>query len=178
MSLTEMTIQKALDIVDIVTPLMINRSQENRHYFGYSELKGFDIIDVLNALKLFNAFNYYQKGILQKIDKDKILTDANYDNSFITNLCSSLVPDQILTELNVYEYNSIEYIAKVFELTNELDTLKMLVESETVESFLRYCTKIGWDDSDYWLKVYYRLGIVFNPNDEMINTYRQNLNKE
>lgn len=173
-----MTIQKALDIVDIVTPLMINRSKENRYYFGYSELKGYDIIDVVNALKLFNAFNNFQKGILQKIDKDKILMDANYDNAFVINFCSSLVPDNILTELNKYKYRSSEYIAKVSELTNELDTLKKLGDIETVESFIRYCTEIGWDDSDYWLKVFYRLGLVFNPNDEMINTYRQNVDKK
>lgn len=174
MSLTEMTIQKALDIIDIITPLMINSSQEDRHYFGYSELKGYDIIDVVNALKLFNAFNYFQKGILQKIDQDKIIRDANYNNSLVIYLCDSLVSDYIITELNKYKYGSTEYISKVCKLVDHTEFDKFMSSgSETIESFLRYCIKIGWDDPDYWTKVYYRLGLVYNPADEMLKSFRQ-----
>jgi hypothetical protein len=172
MSLTEMTIKKADEIIDIVTPLMINRSVD-RFYFGYSELKGYDIIDVDNALKLFNAFNYFQKGILQKINEGKIILDANKDNALVMNLCFRLVPDYILSELNKYRYGSHEYISKACELVDESNYLKLLGDGETVESFVRYCIGIGWDDPDYWVKVYYRLGLLLNPEDEMLKSFRK-----
>lgn len=66
-----MTIQKSNEILDIVIPLMINRSQVNISYFGYSELNGYDIYDAENALKLFNAEYYFNKGSSEESEINK-----------------------------------------------------------------------------------------------------------
>ena len=173
MSLREMTIQKANEIMDIVIPLMINRNQEDRSYFGYSELKGYDIYDVDNAIKLYDAFYYYKKGSLEKEELNKIW---NNDDAFLYNLCRSLVPDKTLTELKKYKYRSSEYFSKVFELVDHKEfDIFMNSENETVESFLKYCIKVGRDNPEYWVRVYYRLGLVYNPDDEEIKSLnRQN----
>jgi hypothetical protein len=176
MSLREMTIQKANEIMDIVIPLMINRSQEDRSYFGYSELKGYDIYDVENALKLFNADYYFRKGSSEESEINKLLLNAKSDNAFLINLCFYLVLDSIIDELRKYKYRSSEYFSKVFELVDHKEYDKfMSAENETIESFLKYCISIGRDNPEYWLRVYYRLGLLYNPDDEIINTLNKNM---
>ena len=173
MSLIEMTIKNALDIVDVITPLMKNRSQEDRFYIGYSELKGYDIIDVDNALKLFNAHFYFRKESLDEKEIIKLFLNAKSDYALLLSLCESLVPDAILDELNKYEFGSHEYIAKDFELVDRADNLEVLKYRETIEFFLKHCVSIGKDNPEYWIHVYYRLGLVYNPDDEIINSFNR-----
>jgi hypothetical protein len=165
-----MTIQKAKEIIDIIMPLMINRNQEDRFYLGYSELKGYGIIDVDNALKLFNAHYYFRKENLDEEEINKLFLNVKSDNALLLNLCESLVPDQTIDDLNKYKYGSSEYIAKDFELVDRADNLVVLKYRETIESFLKHCISIGRDNPEYWVRVYYRLGLVYNPDDEEINS--------
>lgn len=172
MSLNGMMLQEAQGIIDLFTKLLINRSGENRYYFGYSELKGYDILDVENAVKLLTAYHCF---ITEELDKEKLKeleNNAINDNAAIMNFCSALIPDQILSQLNQYNYKSSEYIAKECELVNHLDNLKMLGERETIDSFLQYCIRIKKNHSEYWPKVYYRLGLVYNSEDETIKSLK------
>ena len=60
MSLKSISIELADEIIKIYSDLLIKREKVNIHYYPYSALKGYDIFDIENSLKLLTAHRVYK----------------------------------------------------------------------------------------------------------------------
>lgn len=177
MSLRRMSIELANEVIKIYTDLLIKREENNIHYYPYSVLKGYDIFDIENALKLLTANRVYNSAELKEQNLSEYRKYASEDGGAVFTFFSAFIPSNIFKQLIKFPYGSTEYRQKEFELLYDEEMPKEMRkffarQTETVDSFLDYCIKLGSDNPEYWIKVYSRLNLSYS-QAEIIVKYLQ-----
>lgn len=167
----EMSYKLADKIITLYSNLLINSKKFKPHEkYSYSDLGGYDIIDVSNAIKLNIAYRVFINDDQKPIDLAKY---AETSSGALFGYLDLFYPDHIVTELNSICGDDIHAFAKRYELkkdiSNEIQT--QLFNEETPESFLEYCISIGKSDHDYWEKIYDRIGITWDSSDDYDRIY-------
>ncbi|MCC7147327.1 MAG: hypothetical protein IT443_12845 [Phycisphaeraceae bacterium] len=139
-----MTITEAKHIIDVVATALIGTGHR---YHPVSALKGYDILQISNALKLRIAGEF-----LYLTGRD----DFHEQFKYCVQLCgtcfycvtSTFVPDNQVDEILADRVLDMFHNEKVGEL-------------ETEESFGNYCAFVGANDPAYWRKIYARIGLEY-----------------
>jgi len=158
-------------IVDLYSGLLINiKNLRQYQKYGYSDLKGYDVIDIVNAMKLIIAYRFF--------NNEKIEDTNNYvsaASSAISAFSTQFFPDEIAQKLKLIDLtDDRQAVLDYFKLTRDSDLLemnKLLNPQETPESFLKFCTFLGTTNTDYWETVYSRLGITWETNNDRDRIY-------
>ena len=162
-----MSIELADEIIKIFSDKLILRDKKNIHYYPYSTLKGYDIYDIENALKLLTAYRVYNSADLNDEKLAEYKKYASEDGGAIFSFFRTFIPDHIFKRLIKFPYGSVEYRQKEFELVYDKEmTIEMrkffAKETETIDSFLDFCLQLNRTNSNYWDNVYSRLNLIYN----------------
>ncbi len=145
----------------------LNNSSLSKKY-RYSDLNGYDIIDISNAMKLLAAFRVYNTYLLDQKKRAEIENYAVQDASGLHNYFFHFFPDEDYDKLiHVYidnEKEVIEYSNLANYILNS-ETYHLFSEQESPQSFLKFCIELGRSDPNFWGKVYERIGISWETND-------------
>jgi hypothetical protein len=187
----EMSYNLADQIITLYSNLLINSEKFKPHEkYSYSDLGGYDIIDVSNAIKLNIAYRVFISDDQKPIDVAKYTETSS---GALFGYLDLFYPDHIVTELNAICGDNIHAAAKRYELTKDIlkEIQTRLYKEETPESFLEYCISIGKSDPEYWKKIYDRIGITWDSSDDydriyinialqygLLNTKKINVEKE
>jgi len=161
-------------IVSTYSALLMNvDSLDLYKKYSYSDLQGYDIIDVSNALKLMIAYRVF---INNDINETKIEELKKYTEAGAVALISFLdlfYPDQVVLELNKIDPNDKMAIVKSINIKKDslAEIESQFRKEETPDSFLEYCLNVGKLDPDYWELIYKRIGITWETNDEYDRIY-------
>ncbi|MCE9540453.1 MAG: hypothetical protein K8R85_14730 [Bacteroidetes bacterium] len=162
MSLTKLNYSKADKVIDIYASLLESLPNLPLYdKYGYADMKGYDIIDILNSLRLITAYRVY---ITNTID-DKTLTEfkkyASEDGGAVFNYFNHFVPDNEKAEMDKLDKHSPDFLINSIRIISdfqESDLYKVVMKNETSTSFLDFCIGIK-GDSKYWDKVFKRLSL-------------------
>jgi hypothetical protein len=159
-----MSYNKAEEIITLYASLLENNEFRTPKYskYAYRELKGYDSIDILNAMKLDTAYRYFEAGY----DADKVLKAkeyASFCDSGIVMFSFFFVPDDVAKALDAIDYtDEKEAFGKSILLTlddKEFEMNRALRSEELITSFFEFCVLLGNSNSDFWNAVYKRLKI-------------------
>jgi hypothetical protein len=149
-----------LETIDLISAALDNPPG---FYIAYSKINNLSIPELQIAVNLFVAYDFYKTT-----DFDKIKASADNCDSAIINIMGRYIPDEIVNELNKYEYQSSDYRHYEYELVygkewpNKFtEHLIKISNNETATSLLDYCINIGKYNPDYWEKVFSRLNIKY-----------------
>jgi hypothetical protein len=145
-----MTVTEAEHIIDLVSTAL----QDESHLYGQhpvSALQGYDIFDILTALKLRIANEFLL--LSRRPDFEQQFSEGLrlYDN-IPWQIMHSFVADDQLGQIGARPVMSA-----VDPATMQLD--KRFASAETGSSFGDYCKSIGSKDPSYWQHIYERIGI-------------------
>ena len=170
MPLKKMSYKTAAKIFDLYCDRLINLDKLGKYKkYGYSDLNGYDIIDVSNAMKLLAANRLFNTYSLDDNNKAELKKYASEDGAALINFFFHFFPDDIASKLQRIDPNDEKGIIEYSHLTSDAinsEMYKLLNREETTDSFLNYCIDIGRTDPNYWGKVYDRLGILWETNDD------------
>jgi len=161
-------------IIDIYSHLLMNLNKLGFYEkYRFSDLQGYDLIDVSNAIKLMIAYRVF---ISSDIDESKIEELRKYavaGSAALLSFLDNFYPDKIVFELNKIDPNDKMAFSTHIEIKkdSEAEIKALLYNEEHPDSFLHQCLLIGRSDSDYWEKIYNRLGITWETNDEYDKIY-------
>jgi hypothetical protein len=179
MSLTTISYSEASRIVDLYSKILTQSERLSLYKkFRYSELNGYDVFDIDNALKICSAYRVYKTEILDDNSIEKLKKDSSIDGGACMSFFSLFAPDNIAQQLNNLDYHKDRN--EIYNLDidfSETDLWKAFSKSETHDSFLEFCLSIEKTDINYWEKVYSRLGIIWDERDEYDPIYNVLLNK-
>lgn len=169
MSLKKMSYNTAQEIVDIYSNLLVNKGRfSDFSVWGYSDLKGYTIFDVDNALKVIIAYSVFNLRDNDENGLAKLKGYCSHASTATLAFFDSFVPDEIIPEIEKLDPSDKTSVIKFIDLKgyfedNEL--YKIYKHKETHESFLNYCLYITKKDKDYWEKIYERLELVWDAKD-------------
>lgn len=175
MALNRISLKNAMEIVDLYSYLMENNkgAQNNK----YSEMKGYDVYDIDNSLKLLIAFRVNSSVSFDENRMKELKDFASWAQNGTYYFHLNFIPDEIYNELSKYEYKSPDWIIASNRLLSDGDFISKdfheLINKnlETMESFLDYCIKLHKKHSNYWLLVYSRLNLNYVMDDEIIENW-------
>jgi len=149
-----MTIEEAEKILDIVSTAL-EEKRIHRHP-PISALKGYDIYQILTALKLLIANEFLH--LAHRDDFDVQFAEGLRLYGVILIQLWRFVPDDQVDNIRaVGVFNPID--------PSNLSTMTFKDErwssEETVASFGDYCKSVGTEDPIYWQKIYTRLGLGY-----------------
>lgn len=183
MALTTLSFKEAQKIIDLYASILIhseNLGLNNR--FRYSQLKGYDIYDIDNALKLTSAYRVFNCKERSDTALSKLREATNVDGGASMSFFNLFEPDNIVQQLNKIDLsNPTEAIIKQREIRGDYfqsQLWKDFSKTETHESFLNFCLQLDMADRDYWEKIYDRLGITWDDRDEYDEIYFVIQNKD
>ncbi len=170
MPLKKMSYNTANKIFDLYCERLNNVAKLGRYKkYAYSDLNGYDVIDIANAMKLLAAYRVFNAS---SVDDSKITELKKYASEDSTGLIiyfSNFFPEDIANKLRRIdpedEKGIIEYVHLTSDWMNS-ELFQILSKEETPRSFLDYCIDLGRTDPNYWGKVYDRLGITWETNDD------------
>lgn len=167
MALTKMSLETAEEIISLYTDLCSKEAPSNKYkVFKYSDLKGFDIIDINNAFKISSAYQVFDLGS-ENIDKIKEFIKSA--EMVVGGFSFFFAPDEVAKKI-------IELDKKNKDATKEYLLLRRLLpkrdieDLESIESFFNYCISIDRQNENFWELVFNRLRIQFddiNTNDSI-----------
>ena len=170
MPLKKMSYKTANKIFDLYCDRLINLDKLGRYKkYGYSDLNGYDVIDISNAMKLLAANRVFNTYTLDDTKKTELKKYASEDGSGLTAFFFHFFPDDIASKLQRIDPDDENGIIEYSHLTSDTmnsEMYQLLNKEETPESFLNYCIHIGRTDTNYWGKVYDRIGILWETNDD------------
>jgi hypothetical protein len=149
---TTMTVSEAERLLDILTAVLQN-DRYPRGQRPVSALHGFDIFDVMTALKLRIANEFLQLSGRPDFDQQFAEGLKLYDG-VPWSVMSMFVADDQLGQIGARRVMSA-----VDPATMQLD--KRLASIETGSSFGDFCKALGRNEADYWKHVYQRIGIDY-----------------
>jgi hypothetical protein len=149
MARSTMTIQEADRILDVVSAALQDESHSHGH--AVSALQGYDIFDIVTALKLRIANEFLL--LSGRSDFDAQFSDGLrlYDSIPWQIMNSFFADDQ------VGQIGAKRAMSMVDPATMQLD--KRFVSVETGSSFGDFCKSLGATAPNYWQRVYDRIGI-------------------
>ncbi len=169
MPIPKMSYNTADKIILIYADLLINNSKLGQfEKYSYSILDGYDLIDILNALKLTTAYRVYTTEYIDDRKLDEFNRYADEDGASLTQFFFFFYPEEVVSELKNLDPNDKKSLIESIKLTeNSQSELKLLYgKEETVKSFLDYCLHIGNSNPNFWELIYNRIGITWETNDE------------
>jgi hypothetical protein len=170
MPLQKMSYKTANKIFDLYCDRLINLDKLGTYRkYGYSDLNGYDIVDISNAMKLLAANRVFNTYNLDETKQAELKKYASEDGSGLTTFFFHFFPDDIATKLSRIDPNDDKGFVEYAHLTSDTmnsEWYKLLNKEETPTSFLNYCIQIGRTDPNYWGKVYDRIGISWETDDE------------
>jgi len=159
MALKNMSIKKSDEIMTLYFDLLTQWGDNQISIYPYSALKGYDIFDIDNGLKIFLANLIFKKNL----SDDEIKQYRGWGSMGIINYKLAFAPDDFVYELNKLDKNSSEYRIKEGSiLERPHDGMVKIFDNENKEpitSFFDFCLSLGKNNPDYWKLVYDRLGI-------------------
>jgi hypothetical protein len=179
---TKMSYKTADKIISIYAELLMNLKKLSKYEkYAYSDLKGYDLIDISNAFKLTAAYRVFNAYDLTNRKVDEFKKYAEEDGSGLMQFFFHFYPDNVANELKKLDPNDKMAMLSSIKLTSDSqDELRShFNKEETPDSFLDYCISIGRSDPNYWGKVYKRIGITWETNDDKDPIYvliRHNVN--
>ncbi len=147
-----MTYQESDKLIELVSLAL-----QHKHPSGFvpvSLLCGYDIIDVINALKLQTANAYlclHNHPNFEKIFNDTV---QSYDAT-PWNVMNAFVADK-----DINSNNPPLALMATDPLTMKMDD--RLASMETISSFGDFCKAVGHSHPHYWANVYKRIGLEYN----------------
>ena len=159
MALKSMSVKKSDEIMTLYFALMAKFGEDSSTIYPYSALKGYDIFDIDNALKIFLANQIHRKYLSEA----EIIKLRNWGGQGLWTFNTSFAPDEFVYKLNKLEKHSTEYwnMKDDFILNPPTGMVKIFYDEdkETTESFFDFCLSLGREHPNYWKEVYNRLGI-------------------
>jgi hypothetical protein len=181
MSLTSISYKEANKIIRLYSDILSNSLNLARlEKFRFSELKGYDIYDIDNSLKICSAFRTFKTSVFDVNSVEKLKKDASIDGGAVMSFFSLFAPDYIVQQLKKLNPDDIYARSEAHKIEGnilESDLWKTFSKTESHGSFLDYCISIEKTDIEYWEKVYSRLGITCDDRDEYDEIYFIILNK-
>jgi hypothetical protein len=175
MSLTTMSLKEANKIIEIYSNILSHSLELGKfEKFRYSELKGYDIFDIDNALKVTLAYRVFNISILNDIALEKLKKEAGENTVGVMCFFDSFAPDSIVQQLKKLDPANIYSRSEAYKIEGnffESDLYKTFSKTESHGSFLDYCLSIEKKDMNYWENVYDRLGITWDDRDEYDGIY-------
>lgn len=177
-----MAFDSAKKIIDIYSKLLVDSKEFKGHEkYGYSALKGYDRVDVCNAIKLMIAYRYFTAWINEELETEKL-------NNYIDMAEGSLMgfsiffPDEIVFKLSQIDQSDkrkalLEQM-KITQGSENYEWKKFLDSEETLSSFFEFCESIGKGNSDFWEIIYQRIGITWETNNSNDKIYEIIKNKD
>lgn len=169
MPIPKMSYNTADKIILIYADLLMNNSRLGQfEKYSYSNLDGYDLIDISNALKLTTAYRVYTTEYIDDRKLDEFNRYADEDGASLTQFFFFFYPEEVVFELKKLDPNDKKSLIESIKLTeNSQSELKLLYDKEeTVKSFLDYCLHIGNLNPNFWELIYNRIGITWETNNE------------
>ncbi len=179
MSLKKMSYKTAEKIVDLYSSLLVKNDHPEYHAYGYSELQGYTVFDVDNALKIIIAYDVFNSK--SQNDIDKVTQYAENASAAVFHFFSSFVPDEKIPEIERLDPNDKMSLLKFLDLKGDYFHSPFYEEfskQETHQSFLNFCLSIPRSDTNYWDLVFKRLDLVFDIKDTKDQIFIINSNKD
>jgi hypothetical protein len=169
MALKKMSFDTADEIINLYSKLLIDFSKLKKYAaYSYSDLKGYDPVDVSNAINLMIAYKFFNNPMDDNNETIEL-------NKFVSNAESSLFwfsdffPDEVADKLSkINQSNPLQAVTESIRIKSDSENFEWhhLINSiERPDSFLTYCQTIGNKDPDYWEKIYLRIGIKWETNN-------------
>lgn len=162
------------EIIDVYAGLLENPHSSNLYYpYAYMDLKGYDFIDIKNALYLMTAYRVYTASIIDDTSLASFKKYADEDGGAIILYFSLFIPDNEKAQTDKLDKKDPEYNSKTISIISdfqESEGWKEIMKAESISSFLDYCLKIK-GDTKYWHAVYKRIGIECDSRDEHDRIY-------
>lgn len=181
MSLKRLSYKTAEKIIEIYADLLMKDNRTIYQKFGYSELQGYDIIDVDNALKLQLAYRVFNTDIFDEKANQEFELYVNQNNNGLWHFFLHFVPDEIVPSLDQLDPDDNESMLKSIQIEGDYqdsEQYKRFQTQENQHSFLQFCIAVGNKDVDYWEKVYKRLNLVWDERDKKDPIYYCITNKD
>lgn len=179
MSQKKMSYKTAEKIVDIYSSLLVKENLPELHAYGYSELQGFTIFDIDNALKIIIAYDVFNAK--NPNDVATVKKYASHASSAVTHFFSSFVPDEVIPDIERLDPKDKMSLLKFLDLKGDpfnSPLYQQFSNQETHDSFLNFCLTIERSDMNYWDKVFQRLDLVLDTVDTKDQIFIINSNKE
>ncbi len=164
-----MSYNTAEKIVNLYSDLLVNMGEKSEYkVYGYSDLQGYNILDVDNALKIVVAYSVFN---LNKSDENALKNLKAYSSNAggaVVSFFTSFVPDEVIPEIDKLDPNDKNSLLDFIDLTNnykDSDLYKTFLNQETHGSFLKFCLDIDRSDINYWEKIYARLSLTWDTKD-------------
>jgi hypothetical protein len=159
MALKSMSIEKSDEIMTLFFDLLAKNGDNGSQYYPYSAMKGYDVFDIDNGLKIFMANLVFNKDL----SENEIQQYKDWADGWLLHYNLSFAPDEFVYELSKLDKKSSEYRTKEssYMLHPKSGMLKLFVDEnkESIISFFDFCLSLKKDYSTYWKLVYNRLGI-------------------
>ncbi len=170
MPLKQMSYDSADKIIDIYSTLLINIGHlKGYKKYGYSDLKGYDIVDVSNAIKLMIAYRFFNDGRENTSKLEEIKEYVSVSEAALSAFSFHFFPDGVAHELGQIDPSDLqEAVLEKIRLTKGSENYewnKIIRPQETTSSFFTFCQTIRNKDPDFWEKVYSRIGITWESNN-------------
>jgi hypothetical protein len=170
MPLAKMSYNTANKIFDLYCDKLVNLDKLGGYEkYGYSDLNGYDLIDISNAMKLLTAVRVFNTYTPDENKRCELKKYASQDGAGLAAFFFHFFPDDVANKLKRIDPNDKKGIIEYAHLTAnamESEWYQLFNKEETPESFLNYCIHIGRSDPNYWGKVYERIGISWETNDD------------
>lgn len=171
MPFKKMSYNTADKIVDLYSGLLVNiKNLKQYERYGYSHLKGYDVVDIANAMKLIIAYRFFNNEKFE--DTNNYVSAAS---SALSAFSFQFFPDEIAQKLKLIDLTDdrqaiLDY-SKLTRDSEQLEMNKLLNPQETPESFFQYCISLGKTNPDYWETVYSRIGITWETDNDRDRIY-------
>ncbi len=148
-------------IINRYAELQANRaSLENHEKYQYSDMNGYDIIDIYNSFCLLLAEEVYIcKEISNKIYLSLKRMSDEY-GGIVLNYFTLFIPDKEKYRISMLPHDKRK--EEYFRLTSnfhETNEWKEIMSREKMSSFIDYCIDIK-ESHDFWTLVYIRLNLT------------------
>lgn len=176
MPLKQMSYDTADNIINLYSKLLMDQDKlKGLEKYGYSAMKGYDIVDVSNAINLMVAYKFFNEG---RDNKERINDIKEYifkAGGAISVYSFNFFPDEVAHDLRQIDTSNLKESTleriRVTQGEEYYEWNELIKAKETPNSFFSYCEFIGNKDPDFWEKVYSRLGIAWESNNSEDKIY-------
>jgi hypothetical protein len=181
MPVKEMSFLTAMKVFDLYAQRLIDLDKlELYEQYGYSDMDGFDVIDLANAMKLLMAYRVYTLRSDSEQEVAELTKYASEDDSALAGYELYFVPDEtaaLLKQIDPLQPDAMAESARICCAKKPHHLHDEIQKIETGSSFLRYCLNVGASHSNYWGKVYKRIGISWETHNDQDWIYKLIKNK-
>ncbi len=180
MPLKKLSLKNASHIVDFYGNLLSNLDKfDTYHKYRYSDLLGYDIVDISNSILLMIAYSHHKNTNNDPNQTDTLMQYISVAATALLTSQHAFYPDEIVDKIKIIDKtDKKKALSEEIMLTKNYEEFEwnvLLFKQEHPEAFYKYCLNLDKTKTDYWQKVYSRLGISQQSDNE---TYITNKTKE